>query len=224
LAELEVLVGFDDDLAGESTRLTNRIRGLLSQIHPALERAFGKNLTHKAGLELLSRCGGPAGIRKAGRRKLLAIATRNAPRMGEPLVERIMTALDEQTVVVPGTAAAETVLPKLADSLREVLRQRDELATAFPSLAHPPSRAPHLEQSRYDRDCQLEAASARDGWGFATMPNGDPYLRERRRPAWFRHPRCEGRRRCSSSRSGRPHSPWPRPVTKVGVCWLGRVR
>jgi hypothetical protein len=31
-----------------------------------------------------------------------------------------MVALDEQTVVVPGTAAAETVLPRLADALRDV--------------------------------------------------------------------------------------------------------
>lgn len=38
LAELEVLVGFDDDLAGEATRISNRIRGLLTSIHPALER------------------------------------------------------------------------------------------------------------------------------------------------------------------------------------------
>jgi hypothetical protein len=108
-------------------------------IHPALERAFGKNLAHKAGLELLSRCGGPAGIRKAGRRKLLSIASKNAPRMGERLVERIMTALDEQSVVVPGTVAAETVLTKLADSLREALRQRDELAAQVEEIldAHP---------------------------------------------------------------------------------------
>lgn len=34
LAELEVLVGFDDDLAGEATRISNRIRGLLTGIHP----------------------------------------------------------------------------------------------------------------------------------------------------------------------------------------------
>lgn len=34
LAELEVLVGFDDDLAGETTRVSNRIRGLLTQIRP----------------------------------------------------------------------------------------------------------------------------------------------------------------------------------------------
>ncbi len=128
LAELEVLVGFDDDLAGEATRLTNRIRGLLTQIHPALERALGSNIQHKAVLEVLSRCGGPAGLRKAGRRKLLSIATKNAPRMGERLVERIMTALDEQTVVVPGTAAAETILPRLADSLRDVLHQRNHVA------------------------------------------------------------------------------------------------
>jgi transposase len=33
LAELEVLVGFDDDLAGEATRFGNRIRGLLTGIH-----------------------------------------------------------------------------------------------------------------------------------------------------------------------------------------------
>ncbi|RIV29783.1 IS110 family RNA-guided transposase [Micromonospora radicis] len=139
LAELEMLVGFDDDLAGESTRLTNRIRGLLTQIHPALERAFGKNIQHKAVLELLSRCGGPAGLRKAGRRKLVSIASKNAPRMGERLVERIMTALDEQTVVVPGTAAAEKILPRLADSLREVLQQRDQVAAEVDGIldAHP---------------------------------------------------------------------------------------
>jgi hypothetical protein len=35
LAELKVLVGFDDDLASDATRITNRIRGLLTQIHPA---------------------------------------------------------------------------------------------------------------------------------------------------------------------------------------------
>jgi transposase len=139
LAELEVLIGFDDDLAGESTRLANRIRGLLTQIHPALERVLGPKVQHKAVLELLSRCGGPAGLRKAGHRKLTAIAVKNAPRMGERLAEQIMTALDEQTVTVPGTAAAETILPRLADSLRDVLRQRDQVAVEVERMldAHP---------------------------------------------------------------------------------------
>ncbi|MFD2398218.1 IS110 family transposase [Prauserella oleivorans] len=139
LAELGVLVGFDDDLAGEGTRLGNRIRGLLTGIHPALERVLGPRITHAAVLEILSRCGGPAGIRTAGRRKLSAIATAHAPRMGAKLVESILAALDEQTVTVPGTAAADTVLPRLADSLKTVLHQRKTVADEVEEIldAHP---------------------------------------------------------------------------------------
>ncbi|WP_370936553.1 IS110 family transposase [Amycolatopsis sp. cg13] len=139
LAELDVLIGFDDDLAGEATRIGNRIRGLLTGIHPALERAIGPRISHPAVLEILSRCGGPAGIAKAGRRKLTAIAKAHAPRMGERLVESITTALDEQTVTVPGTAAADTVLPRLADSLKTVLQQRKQVAEQVEEIldAHP---------------------------------------------------------------------------------------
>jgi transposase len=138
-AELEVLIGYDDDLAAESTRISNRIRGLLTQIHPALEHVLGPKISHPAVQELLSKCGGPTGLRKAGRRKLLALVAARAPRMGTRLVEAVLTALDEQTVTVPGTAAAETVLPRLADSLRQVLQQRDQVAAEVERIldAHP---------------------------------------------------------------------------------------
>ncbi|NIL85881.1 IS110 family transposase ISRhosp8 [Rhodococcus fascians] len=85
-------------------------------------------MTHPAVLESLSRCGGPAGIRAAGKRKLTAIAAKNAPRMGARLIAEIYTALESQTVVVPGSAAAESILPKLADSLKETLQQRKQSA------------------------------------------------------------------------------------------------
>jgi transposase len=139
LAELDVLIGYDDDLAAEATRISNRIRGLLTGIHPALERVLGPKATHLAVLEILSRCGGPIGIRKAGRRKLASIATKHAPRMGAKLVEDILAALDEQTVVVPGTAAADTVLPRLADSLKGVSLQRKTVSSEFEEIldAHP---------------------------------------------------------------------------------------
>ena len=138
-AELEVLIGYDDDLAAESTRISNRIRGLLTQIHPALEHVLGPKISHPAVQELLSKCGGPTGLRKAGRRKLLALVASRAPRMGTRLVEAVFTALDEQSVTVPGTAAAETVLPRLADSLRQVLHQRDQVAGEVERIldAHP---------------------------------------------------------------------------------------
>lgn len=44
LAELTMLCGFDDDLAKQATATSNRIRGLVTQIHPALERVLGPRL------------------------------------------------------------------------------------------------------------------------------------------------------------------------------------
>lgn len=139
LAELGVLVGYDDDLAAEATRISNRIRGLLTGIHPSLERVLGPKASHPAVLEILSRCGGPTGIRASGRRRLKAIAVKHAPRMGEKLVDAIHAALDEQTVIVPGTDAADRVLPRLADSLKTVLAQRKTVAAEVEEIldAHP---------------------------------------------------------------------------------------
>lgn len=59
--------------------------------------------------------------------------------MGDKLVEAIMTALDEQTVTVPGTTAADTVLPRLADSLKTVFLQRKQVAVEVEGIlgAHP---------------------------------------------------------------------------------------
>ncbi|MFI2380599.1 IS110 family transposase [Streptomyces sp. NPDC018964] len=142
IAELEMIVGFDDDLAGEATRISNRLRGLLTQIHPSLERVLGPRVQHPAVLKLLDQFGSPAQIRKAGRRRLVTLIRPKAPRMAERLVEDIFTALDEQTVVVPGTDAAALIVPSLASSLQAVLDQRKLLATRIEELleAHPLSK------------------------------------------------------------------------------------
>lgn len=139
LADLEVIVGFDDDLAAEVTRVTNRIHGLLTQIHPALERAIGGKLHHKAILELLRRFGGPAGLRLAGKRRIAAVVRPRAPRSHHAIVEAIMSALEEQSVTVPGTRATELVLPQLADQLTSLLAQREQAATQVEGMldAHP---------------------------------------------------------------------------------------
>ncbi|BFP57567.1 hypothetical protein SCMC78_73740 [Streptomyces sp. CMC78] len=128
IAELEMIVGFDDDLAGEAARAANRLHGLLTQIHPSLERVLGPRLQHPAVLTLLERFGPPDQIRKAGRRQLVTLLRPKAPRMTEHLVEEIFAALDEQTVTVPGTEAAALTVPSLAGSLTAVLDQRKLLA------------------------------------------------------------------------------------------------
>lgn len=142
LADLEVIVGFDDDLAGEVTRVANRIRGLLTQVHPALERALGPRVQHRAVLELLARFGGPEGLRAAGRRRLLAVAKTHAPRTYERIVDDLLASLPQQSVTVPGTRAAEIVLPQLATTLTALLTQRENAAEQVEKLlaAHPLSK------------------------------------------------------------------------------------
>ena len=142
LADLSVLVGHDDDLAEQATAVSNRIRGLLLQIHPAFERVLGENAAHKAVLAVLVKFGGPTGIKAAGKAKVGRVLKAGAPRMGEKLTDQIFDALAEQTVVVPGTAAAEKVLPRLAEQLLGLQQQRKQVATEVEEAldAHPLSR------------------------------------------------------------------------------------
>ncbi|MFJ9752766.1 IS110 family RNA-guided transposase [Streptomyces chartreusis] len=129
-AELTVLTGFDQDLAAEATRTSNRIRGLLAQFHPSLERVLGPRLDHPAVTWLLERYGSPASLRKAGRRKLVEVIRPRAPRMAQRLIDDVFDALDEQSVVVPGTGTLDLVIPSLARSLAAVHEQRQEALEA----------------------------------------------------------------------------------------------
>ena len=93
-AELSMLCGFDDDLAKQATATSNRIRGLLTQIHPALERVVGKHLDHPAMAELLIKYPSPDKLRKAGQNRVTALLLKYAPRAGKRWATEIFTALD----------------------------------------------------------------------------------------------------------------------------------
>ncbi|ONB59348.1 transposase [Burkholderia pseudomallei] len=139
LAELTMLCGFDDDLAAQITQTSNRIRGLLTQIHPALERVLGPRLDHPAVLDLLERYPSPATLAAASEKTLANRLTKLAPRMGKNLAAEIVQALNEQAVIVPGTQAATIVMPRLAQQLAALRKQRDEVASEVERLllAHP---------------------------------------------------------------------------------------
>jgi len=139
VAELSMLCGFDDDLVGQTTATSNRIRGLLTQIHPALERVLGPHLDHPAVLDLLQKYSTPAAMKTAGTTRLGNRLVKLAPRMGRRLAEQITQALTEQTVVVVGTNAASIVLPRLAEQLAALRHQRAEIAIEVERLvdAHP---------------------------------------------------------------------------------------
>ncbi|MGF7137578.1 transposase [Paraburkholderia sp. EB58] len=136
LAELTMLCGFDDDLAAQITQTSNRIRGLLTQIHPALERVLGPRLDHPAVLDLLERYPSPAELAATSEKTLANRLTKLAPRMGKSLAAEIVQALSEQAVVVPGTQAATIVMPRLAQQLASLRKQRDEVASEVERLVH----------------------------------------------------------------------------------------
>lgn len=139
LAELTMLRGFDDDLAAQVTQTSNRIRGLLTQIHPALERVLGPRLDHPAVLDLLERYPSPAALAATSEKTLANRLTKLAPRMGKGLATEIVQALSEQPVTVPGMQAATIVMPRLAQQLAALRKQRDEVAAEVERLvlAHP---------------------------------------------------------------------------------------
>ena len=133
-AELSMLCGFNDDLAKQATATSYRIRGLLTQIHPALERVIGPHLDHPAMVELLIKYPTPDKLRKAGQTLVTTLLSKYAPRAGNRWITDLFAALDEQTVAVSGTGAASIVLPQLAGMLKQLRTARDELLTQVEAL------------------------------------------------------------------------------------------
>ena len=142
LANLKVLAGTDEGLAHDTTRAINRLRSLLLQIHPALERVFkGTVLIRVIVLDLLIRYRGPAGLRAAGKSGVKRWAKNHTRKDPSVLIDAIFDALGEQTVTVPGTEASESVVPRHAARVkalkverREIEAEAEELAVSLPLL------------------------------------------------------------------------------------------
>ncbi|MGW6275085.1 IS110 family transposase [Streptomyces sp. NPDC055060] len=125
-AELTMVLGYDDDLAQDATRTSNRLRGLLTSIHPAQERVLGPRLRHPAVLALLQTYSGPAALAEAGEDRIAEVMLAAAPRMrsARRLAGQTTAALAEQTVTVSGTGSAAEILSGLAQSLALILEAR----------------------------------------------------------------------------------------------------
>ncbi|GAA4019280.1 IS110-like element IS110 family transposase [Streptomyces marokkonensis] len=134
LAALTMLTGYDNDLAGEVNRTTNRLRGLLSQIHPSLERVLGKRLAYPYVQALLTKHGSPAKIRKLGRVRCEALLKAHGSRKAAHLTAEIFEALDEQTLVVPGTETSALIVPGLAAQLAAAHTQRHQAEQEIAAL------------------------------------------------------------------------------------------
>ena len=138
-ATLGMLTGFDLDLSRQVNQVSNRIRGLFTQIHPALEEVLGPRLKHDAILELLATWPTPDRIRKAGRARIDAKLKKHGARRHTAWTEEIIEALGKQTVTVTGTEAAGIVIPHLARQLTYLHAQRADVAQQIEEIVvnHP---------------------------------------------------------------------------------------
>jgi transposase len=134
-----VLAGYDDDLAAQSTRLTNRLRDALLHIHPALERLLGPRLERGGVLDLLVAAPTPQALRDLGAAGITEVMRPRSPRLATTMPTKILAALHAQTVVVAGTAAFGRVIAGVAAQLRDVRVERDTLAAELEARleAHP---------------------------------------------------------------------------------------
>ena len=138
-AALSMLTGFDLDLARQVNQTEGRIRGLYTQIHPALEQVLGPWLEHDAVLEVIAAWPTPAELKRAGRARIDARLKKHGCRRHTTWAGQIVSALEHQTVVVVGTDAAAVVLPHLARQLIAPRAQRTDAAAQVETLvqAHP---------------------------------------------------------------------------------------
>ena len=127
-ATLGMLTGFDLDLSRQVNQVSNRIRGLFTQIHPALEKVLGSRLEHDAILEVLMTWTTPDKLRKAGRARIDAKLKKHGARRHSAWTEEILVALARQTVTVTGTEAAGIVIPHVARQLISLHAQRADVA------------------------------------------------------------------------------------------------
>jgi transposase len=114
-ADIRLLVARRRELVADQTRRINRLRDLLSSIHPGLEQVVDP--TTKASQQLLSRYVTPGEIRRAGRRRLIEhiLSAGHIPhRKAEELATAALTAAHEQTIQVPGERTAAALVRELA--------------------------------------------------------------------------------------------------------------
>lgn len=102
--------------------------------HPAFERVLkGERATRDATLALLERYGGPAGMKRAGIEDVKDWARSNGLRAGR-IIDDMFKAIGEQTVTVPGTGMAETIIPSIARDIKAIKDRRREIGTQVEAL------------------------------------------------------------------------------------------
>ncbi|MDO3651307.1 IS110 family transposase [Nocardia mangyaensis] len=127
--ELKLLTTRRTDLVADRTRAINRLRGLLTGIFPALERAFD-NLTLTGPLRLLTGYQTPAALRRIGATRLESWLRARKVRNPSKIATAAIEAAHRQQIRLPGEALTATMVATLAEevmALNERIKDVDKL-------------------------------------------------------------------------------------------------
>ena len=133
-AELALLCSFDEDLAADATRLTNRLRMVLATYSPDLERAFGERVASPAGLGLLQQYPSREALLRAGTQRVAAVLKELGAKEALVFARQLVTAAEAQTVTLGGAGRAEQLVRELVQQLRGVLQRRQVLEKDIAAL------------------------------------------------------------------------------------------
>ncbi|MEU3209256.1 IS110 family transposase [Streptomyces cyaneofuscatus] len=129
--ELRILTDRRADMNADRTRRINRLRGQLTSIFPALERAL--DLGNVGPLVLLTGYQTPAALRRTGRSRLETWLRNRKVRSADVLAEAALDAAERQHTAVPGEKITAQVIHTLAKEvmgLNEQITEIDKLIAA----------------------------------------------------------------------------------------------
>jgi transposase len=139
--ELKLLTARRADLVADRTRVINRLRGLLTSIFPALDRALA-DLTATGPLVLLSSYQTPAAIRAAGTAGLEAWLRERRVRNAGKLAAAAATAAARQHTALPGEKLTAQMIATLAGEVMALNEQIKDTGRLIEGRFHQHPLAP----------------------------------------------------------------------------------
>jgi transposase len=139
-ARLRILTACRTDLVADRTRQINRLRALLLEISPALERAL--DLTNRGPLHLLCGFQTPGAIREAGKDGLEAWLRERKVHGRARLATAAHNAALKQHTTIPGEEAAAAVVARLAQALLDLGHDIDDIENQTAALFAEHPQAP----------------------------------------------------------------------------------
>jgi transposase len=125
--DLRLLTARRADLVQDRTRQINRLRAVLLELFPALEREL--DLTRKGPVLLLTKYQTPTAIRRAGARRIEAWLRGRSVRSAAALAEAAVDAAKSQRTALPGEAVAAAMAARQAGALIALTEEISELET-----------------------------------------------------------------------------------------------